>query len=82
MRKHLPKCSVHQHQKNDKEDSSNSIVTKGWSHEVCRKATVKMIILDELSFKFVENKGFCNFCSIASPKFEVSSQRTITRDAP
>lgn len=71
MRKHLPKYSVYQYKKEvddkdvdcdfDNEDSISSIVPRGWSQEACRKATIKMIILDELSFNFVENKGFRYF---------------------
>ena len=39
-----------------------------------------MIIMDELSFKFVENEGFKLFCSIACPKFDPPSRVTIARD--
>ena len=39
-----------------------------------------MIIMDELSFKFVENEGFKLFCSIVCPKFDPPSTVTIARD--
>ena len=40
----------------------------------------KMIIMDELSFKFVENEGFKLFCNTACPKFDPPSRVTIARD--
>ena len=39
-----------------------------------------MIIMDELSFKFVENEGFKLCCSIACPEFDPPSRVTIVRD--
>ena len=39
-----------------------------------------MIIMDELSFKFLENEDFKLFCSIAGPKFDPRSRVTIARD--
>lgn len=34
--------------------------------------------MDELSFKFVDNKGFKRFMSIVCPQFHVTSKTTIT----
>ena len=39
-----------------------------------------MIIMNKLSFKFVENEGFKLFCSIACPKFDPPKRVTIARD--
>ena len=39
-----------------------------------------MIIVDELSFKFIENEGFRNFCRVACPKFNPPSRATIAKD--
>ena len=47
----------------------------------CRLACAKMIIMDDLSFRFVEYfEGFKHFCSIACPRFDVPSRVTIARD--
>lgn len=39
-----------------------------------------MIILDELPFKFGENKGFRYFCSMMRPLFKPVSRVTIAKD--
>ncbi|KAL0427964.1 UNVERIFIED_CONTAM: Zinc finger BED domain-containing protein DAYSLEEPER [Sesamum latifolium] len=51
-----------------------------FDQEAVRKALARMVIIDELSFKFVENKGFSQFISTACPQFIVPSRTTITRD--
>ena len=42
-------------------------------------ALAKMIIIDELAFKFVENEGFRKFMKDAQPKFKMLSHVTIAR---
>ncbi|KAK2646777.1 hypothetical protein Ddye_021972 [Dipteronia dyeriana] len=39
-----------------------------------------MLILDELPFRFVENRGFRKFCFAMNPRFDIPSRRTIVRD--
>ncbi|TXG57250.1 hypothetical protein EZV62_018563 [Acer yangbiense] len=39
-----------------------------------------MIVIDELPFSFVEGKGFREFIRNACPRFDIPSQRTVTRD--
>nr|GMC69029.1 zinc finger BED domain-containing protein RICESLEEPER 2-like [Ipomoea batatas] len=46
----------------------------------CRRRTIKMIVLDELHFSFVDGLGFKQFCSVVCPKYIIPSRRTITRD--
>ncbi|XP_054806276.1 zinc finger BED domain-containing protein RICESLEEPER 2-like [Prosopis cineraria] len=46
----------------------------------CRQALARMIIVDELPFKFVENEGFQYFMSIAQPLFPLPSRTTVARD--
>ena len=58
----------------------SNIVTSLFSQTRCRASCAKMIIMDELSFKFVENEGFKLFCSNACPTFDPSSRVTIARD--
>ncbi|TXG63370.1 hypothetical protein EZV62_010364 [Acer yangbiense] len=43
-----------------------------------RKA--EMLILDELPFRFVENRGFRRFCFELCPLFDLPSRRTIVRE--
>ncbi|KAH9699271.1 BED-type domain-containing protein [Citrus sinensis] len=59
---------------------SDEVVARGFSQEACRRATVKMIVLDELPFSVVENPGFRHFCSVAAPRYLLPSRRTISRD--
>ncbi|KAH9651034.1 BED-type domain-containing protein [Citrus sinensis] len=59
---------------------SDEVVARGFSQEACRRATVKMIVLDELPFSVVENAGFRHFCSVATPRYLLPSRRTISRD--
>ncbi|KAH9696124.1 BED-type domain-containing protein [Citrus sinensis] len=59
---------------------SDEVVARGFSQEACRRATVKMIVLDELPFSVVENAGFRHFCSVAAPRYLLPSRRTISRD--
>ena len=39
-----------------------------------------MVIVDELSFKFIEGEGFKNFISVVCPRFKVPSRWTVSRD--
>jgi len=52
---------------------SDEVVARGFSQEACRRATVKMIVLDELPFSIVENPGFRHFCSVAAPRYLLPS---------
>ena len=45
-----------------------------------RKELVKMIIIDELTFMFVEREGFRGFCKSLHPNFAPPSRHTIARD--
>ncbi|KAH9768778.1 BED-type domain-containing protein [Citrus sinensis] len=56
------------------------VLAKGWSQDACRRAVTKMIIMGELLFSFVDNKGFGHFCSVVIPQFVMPSRGTIGRD--
>ncbi|KAM3250361.1 hypothetical protein P3S67_022769 [Capsicum chacoense] len=45
-----------------------------------RKALAQMIVVDELSFSFVEKEGFKNFMRVTAPHFHIPSPKTLTRD--
>ena len=52
----------------------------GFNKEACRDTLAKMIILDELPFRFLEWEGFRQFCTKAQPRFDLPSKSTIARD--
>ena len=56
------------------------LVLRKFSVERLRMALARMIIVDELPFKFVEHGGFINFMAVLEPRFEVPSQVTVARD--
>ncbi|KAL0452194.1 UNVERIFIED_CONTAM: hypothetical protein Slati_1197500 [Sesamum latifolium] len=60
--------------------SCGSVTEDSLDQEVTRKALARMIIIDELPFKFVENDGFRQFMSVACPEFIVPSRTTIIGD--
>ncbi|KAM3281102.1 hypothetical protein P3S67_028122 [Capsicum chacoense] len=57
-----------------------SIVSWKFDQEECRKALCRMIILDELPFRFVEKEGFKQFMKVVQPLFRIPSRTTVTRD--
>ena len=51
-----------------------------FDQDAIRHALCNMVIVDELSFKFVEGEGFKNFISVACPRFKVPSRWTVSKD--
>jgi len=49
------------------------------AHEA-RESIAKMIIIDELPFRFVENVGFRSMISVCCPSLNMPSRITIARD--
>ncbi|XWS11645.1 hypothetical protein CRYUN_Cryun37aG0016800 [Craigia yunnanensis] len=39
-----------------------------------------MIVIDELSFKFIEHEGFREFMSVAQPKIKMVSRTIVAKD--
>nr|XP_010319895.2 zinc finger BED domain-containing protein RICESLEEPER 4-like [Solanum lycopersicum] len=56
------------------------VVSRKFEQEQCRRALCRMVIVDELPFKFVEKEGFKNFMKVAQPHFKIPSRTTMTRD--
>ena len=52
-------------------ESSGILVPYVYNFEACKKALTEMIILDELSFRFVESLGFRRFMSVTQPRFHL-----------
>jgi len=61
-------------------ETGSSLVAIGFNKEHSRKALAKMVIVDELSFRFVEGEGFKNFCQVMQPRFSIPSPVTIAKD--
>ena len=61
------------------ESGSNVLVVANYSEERIRLALARMIVIDELPFKFVEHQGFQEFMEIVEPRFPISYRTTIAR---
>ena len=65
--------------KREGESGSNVLVVANYSEERIRLALARMIIIDELPFKFVEWQGFQEFMKIVEPWFPIPHRTTIAR---
>ncbi|PON75796.1 Ribonuclease H-like domain containing protein [Parasponia andersonii] len=66
--------------KGDENVGGSNFVAMRFSRIACRIACAKMIVINELPLRCVEQDGFKIFCSIACSKFVPPSQITIARD--
>ncbi|KAK9273474.1 hypothetical protein L1049_018284 [Liquidambar formosana] len=95
MLKHIARCAKYPYNEDKKQkllsfksvghlqDSdchSSSLSNWKFDQELCRQALTKMIIVDELPFKFVEREGFKNFVSVLQPRFQLLSRSTVATD--
>ena len=62
------------------DNSEHVLGTWVFNQDRVRKALTRMIIIDELPFKFVEGRGFKGFVEEACPMFKIPSRWTINRD--
>ncbi|XP_077211612.1 zinc finger BED domain-containing protein RICESLEEPER 1-like isoform X1 [Tasmannia lanceolata] len=62
------------------QEGDSSLAAWKFDQELCREALNRMIIIDELPFKFVEREGFRHFCSVMQPRFKLIGLRTVGRD--
>ena len=65
--------------KREGESGLNVLVVANYSEERIRLALARMIVIDELSFKFVEHQGFQEFMEIVEPWFPIPHCTTIAR---
>ena len=56
-----------------KDNGTAKVIHVGFNKEACIMALVKMIIKDELPFRFVEVEGFLGFMETSCLKFELPS---------
>ncbi|XP_058109873.1 zinc finger BED domain-containing protein DAYSLEEPER-like [Magnolia sinica] len=90
LRKHISKCPKNFQNKDKKqkllsmhsisEDGGSTLGVWKFDQDLCREALAKMIIVDELPFKFVKHEGFRYFCSVMQPNFKILSRTTMARD--
>ncbi|XP_050895477.1 zinc finger BED domain-containing protein RICESLEEPER 2-like [Lathyrus oleraceus] len=71
---------LQQLKKEDGNGSGSVFTGVHFDAEACRKALARMIIVDELPFKFVEGEGFLHFMSVVQPKLSIPKRITIARD--
>ena len=80
---HFPRDDKHKilsfQAKRERESGSNVLVVANYSEEMIRLALARMIIIDELPFKFVEWQGFQEFMKIVEPWFPIPHRTTIAR---
>ena len=60
--------------------NSNSLIVVSYNESTCREALARMIIVDELPFKFVEHEGFRYYSNVLQPRFTVLTCTTVVRD--
>ena len=58
----------------------NKLTCWRFDQQLVREALVKMIIKDELPFRFVERDGFKEFCEVSVPQFKIPSRHSIVRN--
>ncbi|KAF2302977.1 hypothetical protein GH714_012217 [Hevea brasiliensis] len=93
LRNHMNICKKHPHaietrqalldlqpNSNNVEGEVGTLTTWKYDENAIREALVSMIIIDELTFKFVEGEGFQKFMRAICPKFKIPSRWTISRD--
>lgn len=61
-------------------EGDNALGVWRFDAQIGRKALAKMVVPDELSFKFVDGEGFKEFIDVVCPKFHIPSRWTVARD--
>ena len=69
-----------QMKKEDGKGTGSILSSVHFDVEACRATLARMIIVDELPFKFVEGEGFLHFMSIVQPKLPIPGRITTARD--
>ena len=63
-----------------KDVEEGNLVPRTFTNAVGRKVLAEMIILDEISFRFVENQGFRRFCNVFQINSNIPSHFTVAKD--
>ena len=86
LHNHLKSCksyNVEGHQTKlafQNNSGSTSLTSWSFNKDLAREKYIKMIIVDELPFKFGENLGFREFMATVQPMFQIPSRWTVARD--
>ena len=72
--------TLQQLKKEDGKGVGSSFAAVAFDVDACREALARMIIVDELPFKFVEGEGFRFFMSLVQPKLNIPGRVTVARD--
>ena len=72
--------SFQQLKKEEGKGIGSALHAMSFDADACRQALARMVIVDELPFKFVEGEGFRYFMSVVQPKFPIPGRVTIARD--
>ncbi|XP_074568451.1 zinc finger BED domain-containing protein RICESLEEPER 2-like [Curcuma longa] len=90
LRSHMSSCKKHFHVVETTQaqlglqlcSREGEVCPTSWKfdQDASRKALARMIIMDELPFKFVESEGFRTFMTMVCPKFRIPSRWTVARD--
>uniref|UniRef100_A0A3Q7FL63 BED-type domain-containing protein n=1 Tax=Solanum lycopersicum TaxID=4081 RepID=A0A3Q7FL63_SOLLC len=61
---------------------NGDVVVVPWKfdQEECTKALCRMVIINELPFRFVEKEGFKQFMKVEQSCFHIPSRTTVTQD--
>jgi hypothetical protein len=62
------------------ENDTKEIEVHQFSIKKIRLALAKMIIVDELPFRFVKHEGFNYYMNVVEPRFPIPSRVTVTKD--
>ncbi|KAL3038359.1 hypothetical protein AAZX31_01G128300 [Glycine max] len=96
MKNHLLRCpdNPNKGQKVQRSIASSSQILEGqvgggvhsspscfkFDQELCRKELVKMFVIVELPFQFLDNEAFIKFLFVLQPRFSAPSHATLTCD--
>ncbi|WOL00412.1 hypothetical protein Cni_G09125 [Canna indica] len=61
--------------------TTHTLASWKFDQEECIRYLAKMIITDEIPFRFVEHEGFRQFCRSMQPLFVMPSRFTVARDS-
>ena len=62
------------------ENDTKEIEVHQFSIKKIRLALARMIIVDELPFRFVEHEGFIYYMNVVEPRFPIPSRVTVAKD--
>ncbi|CAN1148387.1 hypothetical protein LINPERPRIM_LOCUS38059 [Linum perenne] len=62
------------------DEKAQRVANWRFNQDLVRQAAAAMIMLDELSFRFVEHVGFKRLMETACPMFDMPSRKTIRAD--